>query len=296
MSLRGGNAALGFSNGTPGPVEDQVSDGDTVKIHALKNFGVRFLSVDAAEKNINIPGDLGHLDGNWDEGLLHHLENHLGPDATANQHHHAMKAKKILEQEIINDIKALDQSEEDFRFYIKFAFEKMDRYERFLCYINRYQPGYDPERDPPSYNVRLLEKAVVSPYFIWPNVDPWRKRESVYDAVVKPFTANDEATDNGKNMLKIAREWIKDARQNEEGVFDVNNPLKVQPFEARFLKRRKPPDRWVINLSKDDNILINPQNYYTIPNVEDRLFIPREYLPLFEDEERFGDEVWQRQL
>jgi hypothetical protein len=37
----------------------------------------------------------------------------------------------------------------------------------------------------------------------------------------------------------------------------------------------------VIDLSKNDDVLIKPQEYYTIPNVEDRLFIPEEYVPLF---------------
>ncbi len=46
--------------------------------------------------------------------------------------------------------------------------------------------------------------------------------------------------------------------------------------------RRRPPDRWVVDLSKNDDILVEPQEYYTIANVEDRLFIPDEYAPLFE--------------
>jgi len=42
-----------------------------------------------------------------------------------------------------------------------------------------------------------------------------------------------------------------------------------------------PPDRWVIDMSSDDNLLIRPQGYYRIKNAEDRLFIPPEYVPLF---------------
>jgi hypothetical protein len=53
------------------------------------------------------------------------------------------------------------------------------------------------------------------------------------------------------------------------------------PFELRFLARRSPPDRWVIDLSADDDRLHPPQSYIAIPNAEDRLFLPAEYVPLF---------------
>jgi hypothetical protein len=65
------------------------------------------------------------------------------------------------------------------------------------------------------------------------------------------------------------------------------------PFELRFLARshttpsggvrRSPPDRWVINLASDDDRLYPPQAYWRIPNPEDRLFVPAEYVPLFFD-------------
>lgn len=75
--------------------------------------------------------------------------------------------------------------------------------------------------------------------------------------------------------------WIRDARENGIGVFDRQDPLRLLPFDVGFLSRRRPPDRWVIDLSKNDDVLIKPQNYYTVPNVEDRLFLPEEYVPLF---------------
>ncbi len=61
-----------------------------------------------------------------------------------------------------------------------------------------------------------------------------------------------------------------------------SNPLRLEPFELRFLAQRRAPERWVINLSKNDSVLLASQEYYTTPNVEDRLFIPDEYIPLFE--------------
>lgn len=86
---------------------------------------------------------------------------------------------------------------------------------------------------------------------------------------------------NEDPTLRLAREWIRNARQQKIGIFDAGNPLKLEPFEVRFLARRRPPGRWVIDLSKNNDILIEPQEYYTVPNVEDRLFIPEEYVPLF---------------
>ena len=48
----------------------------------------------------------------------------------------------------------------------------------------------------------------------------------------------------------------------------------------RYLSRQRPPRRWVIDLSKQDDILVHPQNYPSIPNEEDRLFIQPQHVPL----------------
>jgi len=55
------------------------------------------------------------------------------------------------------------------------------------------------------------------------------------------------------------------------------------------LARRRPPNRWVIDLTSNNDVLIKPQNYYTIPNIEDRLFIPEDYVPLL------VERGWQKQ-
>jgi len=133
----------------------------------------------------------------------------------------------------------------------------------------------------------LLKSAKVSPYFIWPNINPFRKQKTKTEAVIPPGAARD--TVNQEETLRLAREWVRNARQQKVGIFDQQNPLRLEPFELRFLARRTPPDRWVIDLSKNDNVLIKPQEYCTIPNVEDRLFIPEEYVPLF------VERGWQRQ-
>ena len=72
------------------------------------------------------------------------------------------------------------------------------------------------------------------------------------------------------------------ARQNGRGVLNPADPLRVYPFELRFLSRRKPPDRWVIDLTAGDDLLRQPQTYHEIPNAEDRLFVAEEYVALFE--------------
>jgi hypothetical protein len=58
--------------------------------------------------------------------------------------------------------------------------------------------------------------------------------------------------------------------------------LRLLPFELRYLSSRKPPHRWVIDLSANDAKLLAPELYYTIENPEDRLFVPDEYRELFE--------------
>jgi hypothetical protein len=164
----------------------------------------------------------------------------------------------------------------------------MDRYGRLLGFINRYQPDpLSPEERPPSYNERLLRAGRVAPYFIWPNINPFRRQGSPVQAVIPPGEANQMAEED--ETLRQARRWVRTARQEKRGIFDGSDPLRLLPFEVRFLARRRPPDRWVIDLGKDDKVLIKPQKYYAVSNIEDRLFIPEEYVPLF------VEKGWKRQ-
>ncbi len=297
-----GHAALGFRGGVTGSVRQQVHDGDTISVRAVGNFGIRFLGVDAPEISFRLPGETRFTalsSSKWEAflsdplaqslppfnpplapGLLNHLQAGVGPGAATNHRHHAEAAEDALEEEVLKDIQALGQTEEVFQFFLVFANEVADRYGRLLCFINRNQPHpTDPAPRPLSYNERLLQAAKVSPYFIWPNINPFRKQKSVVASVLPPGTANNVA--DSDKTLKLARQWVRDARQQQTGLFDAQNPLKLEPFEIRFLARRSPPGRWVIDLSKNDDVLIKPQEYHTIPNVEDRLFIPEEYVPLF---------------
>jgi hypothetical protein len=57
--------------------------------------------------------------------------------------------------------------------------------------------------------------------------------------------------------------------------------LRLHPFEVRFLARRQPPDRWVIDLGAADDRLIPPAEYDGVARAEDRLYVAPEHVPLF---------------
>lgn len=294
-----GHAGLGLRDGVPGSVRQEVHDGDTISVRALGGFGVRFLGVDAPEISFTLPGGgdrfvgLGEQAwadyladpfapalGPFQPALIEELEQYLrtktGPNAAANHYRLAKLAEAELETEVEADIAALGVTLDTFEFFLAFAHEVMDRYGRLLCFINRKDSS--PQR-PLSYNERLLQLARVTPYIIWPNTNPFRKQKSPRDAVIEPGQARQAADTDAS--LRQARDWTRAARQNSLGIFDPADPLRLLPFEVRFLGRRQPPDRRVIDLSRDDDVLIHPQRYFEIANPEDRLFVPDEYAPLF---------------
>jgi endonuclease YncB( thermonuclease family) len=301
--LVSGHLRLGARGGVAGSIRQQVHDGDTIVVEADGNLGVRFLGVDAPEISFQLPGATaftGLSDPRWeaflrnpftpslpqfdpplDERLRKYLRQRVGPGTALNHHRHASAAEVALEGEVTRDAKELNQSPGDFRFFMAFAYELVDRYGRLLGYINREQiDDKKPTPRPPSYNERLLKAGLVVPYFIWPNINPFRKQKRLDLAVPNPGsgwrTARDEPT------LKQAREWTQSAREAKIGVYAPGDGLRLQPFEVRFLARRTPPDRWLANLAKDEAVLIPPQEYFTVPHAEDRLFVPTEYLALFE--------------
>ena len=146
-------------------------------------------------------------------------------------------------------------------------------------------PAPRPARHPAgqrfgSYNERLLAAGWVSPYFIWLNVNPFRRAGSIVAAVPRPGTAAElAATDSS---LRAARAAAATARDGRVGIYQADDPLRVLPFELRFLARRQPPDWWLVDLSADANVLLPPQAYPDVPLPEDRLFVPAEYVPLWE--------------
>jgi endonuclease YncB( thermonuclease family) len=299
-----GHAKLGRHGEGRGSVTQQVHDGDTANTEAVGNFGVRFLGVDAPEVSFTLPGgdplrfvpltnqawqapladpfaaSLPPFDPPIDAALQAHLAGRVGQGTAANHARHAERAHRGLEQHVGNDLEALGHSTEEFEFFLAFAGEVMDRYGRLLGYLNRQQPSAtSPSPRPLSYNERLLEGGLVTPYFIWPNVNPFRRQRTLPAAVPRPGTASQLAS--AESSLRRARAWVAQARDQGTGLYEPPDPLQLFPFELRFISRRQPPDRWVIDLGRGDDLLLPPQAYFTIPNPEDRLYIPSEYVPLF---------------
>jgi hypothetical protein len=295
------HVGLGLYGTQVGTVRQEVNDGDSVSVRALGDMGVRLLGIDAPELSAPLPGEerftalsdpgweeyLSRPESRWPEfaglhdGLRAHLGMALGVGAAANQHRHAKAAEDALEAAVEEDIAAMGRTEDDFRFFLAFAYELMDRYGRFLGFLNRDQPDdREPAPRPLSYNERLLERAAVSPYFIWPNVNPFRAAPSISEAVFEPGAAPQVAA--GDPSLSRARAWVSEARRNGVGQFGHADPLRLQPFEVRFLSRGQPPDRWIIDLGTAGDDLLPPEAYHTVANVEDRLFVPSHFVPLFQ--------------
>jgi endonuclease YncB( thermonuclease family) len=299
-----GRAKLGRHGDGRGSVTQQVHDGDTANTEAVGNLGVRFLGVDAPEVSFTLPGGdprrfvpltdqawtpvladpfaagLPAFDPPLDPDLQAHLAGRVGDTTAANHARHAEAAHRCLEDQVEADLEELGHTIEEFEFFLAFAGEVMDRYGRLLGYLNRRQASAtSPSPRPNSYNERLLEAGLVTPYFIWPNVNPFRRQRSALAAVPAPGTANQLA--QAESSLRQARAWVAAARAQGIGVYQPADPLQLFPFELRFLSRRQPPDRWVIDLGRDDDLLVAPQRYFTIANPEDRLYIPSEFVPLF---------------
>ena len=285
----------GDGRGSPG---QQIYDGDTANVEADGNLGVRLLGVDAPEWALTLPevateavdrrpGEpfVALTDERWESflsdpfagdelrlrrELREHLEQRVGPGCAANHARFAEAAKLAFRGEVERDIEELGATREEFRFFMAFASEVIDGYGRLLCYLNRDQPR--PPR-PPSYNERLLVAGEVLPYFIWPNVDPFRLQPSLVEAVPRPGAAP---------PLPDERAAVAKARSQGLGVWGGDEPLRLFPFELRFLARLSPPERWVIDVAARDDRLLAPQLYARIERPEDRLFVGAEFVPLFE--------------
>lgn len=295
-ALKVGHFGLGEHGAGIGTVPQQVHDGDTVVVRALGNFSIRFLGVDTPEVSLVLPpttrfesiggeGWSGFLADAFADrygvidlapALRAHLAARLGPDCAANHYRHAMAAQRALEAEVETDLQASGGDRTAFRFFVAFAGEVMDGYGRLLGWINREQQATPRPLD---YNSRLLVGGYALPYFIWPNINPFRRQASAVEAVPVPGTAALVAA--RESSLRDARRAVRAARDSGKGVFALTDPLKIEPFELRFLAGRRAPTRWVIDLSSDADVLLPPQRYFEIARPEDRLYVPPAYVPLF---------------
>lgn len=302
-----GKLAAG-STGKRSSVKTAVHDGDTITTDPDGNLGVRFLAIDTPEVSLPLPtgapdrfvkigspewtafladpfaAELPAFDPPLDRGLEAYIAGRVGPGAAANHATHALAAERALEAEVARDLTDLFGGDlEAFRFFYAFAHEVMDGYGRLLGYIHPDQPGTPKAQRRASYNRRQLDEGLAGPYFIWPNLDPYRPQGSLVKAVPPPGeVAPRHATAAQRGELDRARAAVRTAREQHKGIYDAGSPLALQPSELRFLSRRKPPERWVIDLGAGDDLLVPPQRYYTIENLEDRLYVPDEYIPLFE--------------
>lgn len=288
------------TNGQPQSLNASIPDGDTIGFHMEGSGAVRFLGIDTPEKNFALPGETvqRRLDSpQWeayltdpfqggtfglDAELVDRLRTRIGAGAGVNHRVHGDNAEQALIALVQADMNALGQDLNTFGFFLSFSFEVFDSFGRFLAFINRNQPSANnPGPRPLFYNERMLENGTALPYFIWPNIDPFRDSSSLLDAVIAPGTANQVA--ETIPALRRARDFVRQARANGSAntVFDPANPLRFEAFEVRYLGRREAPNRAVIDLSRNDNLILQPQHYFHIPNAEDRLFIPPAFVPLF---------------
>lgn len=300
-----GSGIFGNHGSKMGSIKQIVHDGDTVNTRLTDNIGVRFLGIDSAEVSIPLPGagfvylknsrwDTFFTSGKWrsglkfDAGLLQHFETCIGDghDVAPNHARHADSAQRALEGTMQDDLNKSGKQPADFALFMAFGHEFLDGTGRLLCYLNSDGKNFE---DPAvakavtkfSYNERQLISGAALPYFIWPNIQPFLLGSPFAPDNIRPDTFWKIVQRSSK--LKSARNSVKAARQAGLGVFDPQDPLRLEPFELRCISRQKPPTRYVIDLSQPgSNRLFAPQAYYAIPLPEDRLYVPGEYCMLFE--------------
>lgn len=298
-----GHFKLGLWGGARGTTAQVVHDGDTVSLNTALNFSSRFLGIDTPEVSFTIRtkstfvsiGDAKWqafwTSGEWKNmplgpALLAHLETRIGDGSQIAQNHKklAEQAEASLTKMIADDIEATGKTREEFEFFLAFSYEFLDQYGRMLCYLNAERSVFTAPAapNPLSYNERQLANGAAVPYFIFPNLQPFLSG--------RPFDANAIApagfwnSVNAATRLKQARQSVAAARAAGLGVFDGAEPLILLPYELRYLARlgSTGPDRFVIDLSNTgSNTILKPEEYFLIPKVEDRLFIPKEFVPLF---------------
>ena len=303
-NLKLGQSGFGKYGQGIGSVKQITHDGDTVNTLLLKNLGVRFLGIDTPEISFQLPGETNftHLSSQkWNDlfqgpwkaglpigpGLLNYLEDasRIGinrTDVGTNHHELAKKAEESLQGIIEADLEASGRANHEFLFFMAFAHDFLDGYGRLLTYLNSDRENYLNGTLPNqlSYNERQLATGWAVPYFIWPNVQPFLSIKPFSQENVTPLGFWSKISSATK--LNISRQAVGAARANGLGIYDPANPLRVMPFELRFICRKAGPERYLVDLTDTGgNTLLHPEKYYMV-NPEDRLFIPAEYVPIFE--------------
>ena len=283
-----------------GSVAQNVHDGDTVNISSNANFAIRFLAIDTPEISYREPGGDRFLPSNhevfvdllkapfskpgsttgFSSALVSHIQARGSATAAENHNQKAKAAEDKLEELIQGDIDDVGAGKDSFQFFLAFAYEALDHFGRLLAYVYPDQADVPKAERKESYNQRILEAGLSSPYFIFPNVDPFRARGSLIDAAFDAVSPQNILSKAPK--LRNARNAVKAARSANIGLFAAEDPLQFDAFELRYLARGTPPLRWIINLAGDERVLFHPQTYHKIPKAEDRLWVPDAFVPLFE--------------
>lgn len=289
-----------------GPPATVVYDGDGLNGVMSGNQPMRFLGCDTAEIAYTVPtgpasskrqqkvaGPLWDAyladplaAGAWPPfgGMLHPLVEQRfaaasGAGCAANHAGHAARARQALIDMIEADQARLGIAPADFRLFIAVTHEVFDGYGRLLAFVNT--DVRDPANRPAqTYNERMIANGMASPFFIWPNIDPFIGKPAVTEAAMPPRELRRKVA---RSRLERSRADARAARDAGLGVYDPADPLRLLAYELRMLGDRKVPSRWVIDLSAapDDPSLLPPEGYLLIPNPEDRLFVPVEFVPLF---------------
>jgi endonuclease YncB( thermonuclease family) len=289
-----------------------VKDGDTIGIAFDGSQSIRFLGIDTPEKSYRAPFRLnskgepvfiqiGSYAADWDayllsavsdgedrvsmrETLRRRLGRRISPGVAENHAFLAAEASKALFGQVSEDIADLrDGAVDAFGIFGAMAHEPFDGYGRVLAFLRPDQPDVSASERRADYNTRQLEAGAALPYFIWPNVEPFREATLISEAVFDPSELRRRARAAG--ALERARNAVRRARQARApgSVFDPHEPLRLAAFELRFLADRRAPNRAVVDLSAPDRepILWPGDAYFVVPNPEDRLLVPKEYLPWF---------------
>lgn len=304
-NIKIGNFQFGFHGPQHGSVKQIVHDGDTVSLNTPLNFSTRFLGIDTPEVSFNIRNDAFislsnqkwtdfFTSGDWKNNfpVPPALRNHLimrigdGTKVAPNHDKHSKAATVALETMIQADLDLATaqtaRTKDNFEFFLAFGYEFLDQYGRFLCYLSADEANFNPKLRNPSCNEQQLANGMAVPFFIYPNIQPFLSKPPFDKANLNPIGFWNNI--NAANKLQAARKSVSDARTAKIGVFDAIDPLILLPYELRFIARKdtKGPDRFVIDLGNvGSNVILKPEKYFKIKNYEDRLFIPKEFVPLF---------------
>jgi hypothetical protein len=278
---------------------DAVVDGDTLRGLFGDAQSLRFLGCDTPETSLRLPRDVTARARETGEDPFRLLLAERAPDGPtplprlvfdaigprlagdpgANHLRHGQAAAAALRAFVAGDAAALADTGRPFRFFAAYAHEILDGYARPLAFLNAdAERGRRPRL---TYNARMIAAGLAAAYFIWPNIDPFRGRPSVGDAAMPPGELRRAVT--GARAMAEARAGAAAARTGGLGIHAPSEPLLLDAFELRFLRDRRAPSRWLIDLAaaEDDPTLLPPEAYPLVPNAEDRLFVPEEYVPLF---------------